>query len=233
MALSVAVASTNYYEALSPTLTERTRLSWSVLESPSVAVEWGWSGEGSWIIGEGEEVSFLVQRIHDDVEGQLTLGNFSILANNTDIARELVFGIWGLPPFFPGLVVETGQSSMNKLNETAYASAERVSGNYLNGTMESSYNQVIIGETTYNCIIFNYEQDPTGFSEPQITELAYDLDTGVLVRANTSYSFGTPYILTLELASIAKEPSQFTILLLAGISGIIALVVVMILLKRR
>ena len=71
-----------------------TTVTWNVIDSPNVPVEWGWTGEGSWFIEEAGTISFTITDIHSDVEGTLQIGNFTIEANNTDIARELVIGVW-------------------------------------------------------------------------------------------------------------------------------------------
>jgi hypothetical protein len=157
---------------------------------------------------------------------------------NSDIARELVYGVWGLTPFFSGLVVKIGEENIAELNETAYASAARVSGNYLNGTMESSYGTVTVNGRSYDCIIFEYEQDSSGYGEPQITYLAYDTETGVLVKGNSSFDFGDPwlpYSLIVELESISTSGIYWT-LIVTGTSTLIAVVlviVIVVIMKKR
>jgi hypothetical protein len=142
-----------------------------------------------------------------------------------------VYSVWGLTPFFPGLVVKIGDENLAVLNETAHASAARVSGNYLNGTMNSSYGTVIVNGRSYNCIIFEYQQDPTGFGDPQLTYLAYDTETGILVKGNSSYYFGepwSPYSLIVELESISTPGVDMT-WILVGVGAVVAVVVIMIL----
>ena len=192
-----------------PTISENARIEWDVVESPSLSVEWGWTGQGSWFIEDGEGVSFTIERIAEDVEGHLQIGNFSIVTSNTDIARELVFGVWGLTPFFPGFVVPVGAENLDSLNETAYSSAARVKNNYLNGTMISRYDQLAVNGEVYDCIIFDYVQDPSGFGEPQVTHLAYDIESGILVSGNTSVTFDNPYNLHIELTSVNRVFTPF------------------------
>jgi hypothetical protein len=95
--------------------------------------------------------------------------------------------------------------------------------------MESSFGKVVAHGTSYDCVIFEYEQDSVSFGEPQKTMLAYDLVTGVLVEANTSYSFGTPYLLILELESI-YTPSVDPTFLLVGVAialvGVLAVAII-------
>jgi hypothetical protein len=192
----------DYHPDLTPRDSVPTKITWNVEEAPEVAFSVWFSGTGNWLASPGSQMAFEVDSLNDDVEGELTLGNITLTANDTDIAKDLTLGVWGLTPWLPGLVVKIGETNMETLNQTAYASAERVLGNYLNGTIESSYEAVLSNGISYDCIVFDYEQDPPGFGEPQRTTLAYDTITGVLVKANTSYSFGIPYSLVLELAEI-------------------------------
>jgi hypothetical protein len=98
--------------------------------------------------------------------------------------------------------------------------------------MESSYEEVVAHGTSYDCIIFEYEQDPVSFGEPQLTMLAYDLVTGVMVKANTSYSFGTPYSLVLELEGI-YTPSVGPTPLLVGVAIALVVVLAVAIMKKR
>ncbi|MBE0525940.1 hypothetical protein E4H12_00360 [Candidatus Thorarchaeota archaeon] len=190
-----------------------TEVEWRVSIAPRNITNMYYS-EGGNMIAENESLmSCTVSQIADDVSGYYTIGNVSVLANDTEIARDLVLGVWGNPTeWWPGFFVETGSANIAILNATAFASAERVSGNYLNGTMTSrieNYTFAIWNSTTEDyslmteeCIIFDYEQDLPLFGEPQITHLAYSLITGVLIKANTSYSFGIPYNLVVTLSEI-------------------------------
>jgi hypothetical protein len=74
----------------------------------------------------------------------------------------------------------------------------------MNGTMDSYYDTIDLDDTEYECIVFEYEQDKTAFGEPQRSQLAYDLTTGILVMGFTTYSFGTPYILRFHLDSVTN-----------------------------
>jgi hypothetical protein len=220
-----------YSSIILPVGERTTTISWNVLDSPEAAVAWGWTGEGSWFIETGDKMNFTVTKVGEDfVTGILGIGNFSMEANNSRIASEIVYGVWGLTPFFPGLVVKIGEENLESLNDTAYASAERVSGNYLNGTMESSYGSISASGRSYNCIIFEYAQDPSGFGDPQVTYLAYDTETGVLVRGNSSYYFGEPwlpYSLVVELESITP-PGPDMMLIIVGSGSVIASIVIVI-----
>lgn len=229
---NIVASSDDYYQPLVPSPQGNTTVNWRMVEVPELAVQWGWTGEGAWFAESGNIMSFTITTLDEYITGDLTIGNFTIEANNTDAARELVLGVWGLTPFFPGLVVTISQDNLDDLNVTAYASAERVQGNYLNGTMESSYEPVVVGGTSYDCIVFDYEQDPSGFGEPQRTYLAYDTLTGILVRANTSVTIVNEYILILELESILP-PGPDMLLIMGGLSVVAIVVIVIVVVKRR
>ena len=229
----------DYHQSLVPRDDRYTRLSWTVIGAPSMAVEWGWMGEGAWLATNGSTMTFSILEIDSYLTGNLTIGNFTRITNNTDIARELVLGVWGLTPFFPGLLVMIGQTNLDTLNETAYASAERVQGNYLNGTMESRYEEVTVDDDTYYCLIFEYEQDPSGFGEPQSTYLAYDTVTGILIKADTSVTIINPYQLILDysgLEVITTTTLPFDPLLLGisiGSGLFVVIIVVLVKMQRR
>jgi hypothetical protein len=126
-------------------------------------------------------------------------------------------GVWGLTEWLPGLVIGTGEENLQYENATAYASAMRVSGNYLNGTMTSSRGLVNIDGVLYNCITFNYVQDPTMFGEPLELELSYDISSGILVYGNVYYSFGVPYTLEISLLSMSSPIVSNLLLITCGI----------------
>ncbi len=210
-----------------------TVIEWNVTDCPDVPFSWGWSSDEKWLTTPGEKMVFSIENVTDDIEGILTIGNLTVNANDTSIARELVLGVWGKTQFFPGLVIETDSKSINALNETAYAAAARVKGNYLNGTMESRYEDIAVRGHTYSCIVFDYEQDPTPYGESQRTTLAYDTESGVLVWANSSYSFGTPYVLTLELARIVTPATGLGPVLPLVVVGVVAVVVVAVMVATR
>ena len=209
--------------------------------------------EGGNMLAENESLmSCMVGSLENDVSGTFAIGNITVTANDTEIARDLVLGVWGSPTeWWPGFFIETGQSNIESLNETAYASAERVTGNYLNGTITSRYENVSLAiwnstSETYDlveeeCIIFDYEQDPTGFGEPQVTHLTYSLRSGVLVKANTSYSFGIPYNLVINLAEILHPPPvDFTVnlntmIVIVGFigGGVLAVIVIIYIRSNR
>lgn len=218
-------AASNYSDILSPGVFGNTTASWRVLRTPAVPFGLFWMGSGYWIAENNSLMSFTITSLNNDVDGVLTLGNFTNATNNTDIAKDLTLGVWGVTPFLPGLVVKVGDTGLALLNNTAYSSAERTMGNYLNGTMKSSYAQVSAEGLTYDCITFTYVQDNTSFGEPQRTYLAYDVATGILVKANTSYSFGVRYAFAIELDKIS-EPLRLLPLATVGVVLVAAVILV-------
>ncbi len=208
--VSVAAAPSDYSPDVIPNSSGNTFVTWEIKSSPDVPFSLFWTGSEYWHAEEGSLVTLNITSIDNEVHGILALGNATLNSTNTNIAKDLALGVWGSTEWWPGLVVKVGSTNIVELNATAYASAERVHLNYLNGTMISDYQSLTVNNDTYSCIVFEYEQDPTGFGESQKTMLAYDLDTGILVKANTSYSFGVPYILEFELVDIAIPASTTT-----------------------
>ena len=178
---------------ISPAMDRTTTVNWRMIRTPQNATNAYWSYGGFWQAEEDGIMSFVVADAQADITGELRLGNMTVTTNDTMIARDLTLGVWGIVEFSPGLFIEIGNSHIQELNDTAYASAQRVAWNYLNGTMLSHYDNVTLGETEYECIVFEYQQDQTAAGTPQHTTLVYSTSTGVLVHANTSYHFGDPF----------------------------------------
>ncbi len=218
-----------YHDCFTPSEEGNTIVKWNVIDSPLTPVAWGWSGSEKWLVQRDSRITFEVIAVEPEIAGILTIGNLTINANNSQIGTELVLGVWGLTPFFPGLIIPIDDEAVDRLNQTAQDSASRKSGNYMNGSMAVYTEQVVSSNETYHCVVFDYVQDPVGFGEAQKTELKYDLETGVLVFCNTSYSFGTPYILSLEISSI-EHPAGLSspdslLLMMIALSGTATVIV--------
>lgn len=194
--------STGYSGELAPDIWGATEITWTVVDCPKVPFPLFFSGAGTWIAQQGSKMAFSILALGNDVRGQLSLGNATWTSNDTEMAKDLTLGVWGITPWLPGLIVMIGNDSLHALNETAYASAESVFGNYMNGSISSQYESVVASGIAYDCLVFQYEQNSTVFGEPQRTYLAYHTVTGVLIKGNTSLSFGTRYSLAVELSSI-------------------------------
>ncbi len=226
-------------------------VTWTVNVAPRNTTNMYYSEGGNMIAENRSIMSCIIDSVANDIVGTYYVGNISVTANDTEIAKDLVLGVWGTPTeWWPGMFVKTGQSNIESLNETAYAAAERGPDNFLNGTMSSRYDNVsvVVWNSTskvYNtideeCIIFDFQQDPTGFGEPQVTHLAYSLNSGVLVKANTSYTFVDPYNLVLSLVTLAPPiPVDFTanpgvlITIIGVVGGALLAVVVVVYIKLR
>ncbi len=220
-----------YSSVVQPTPFGSPVIRWLVTEAPDTPFGLFFSGTGYWTAEDGSLMTLRIAQITDDIYGTTVLGNVSITANDTSLAKDLVLGIWGIVPWHPGLVIAVGQEDIDILNRTAYAAANRTAGNYMNGTLDSAIEPVEVNGRTYNCITFNYTQDFSLFGEPQNTYLAYDLTTGLLVKARTHYSFGVPYILSLQLDSISTEVSVLIPILLSV--GVVVTVLVIVVYLRR
>ena len=227
-----------YADDIQPVQDASTTVKWEVTYAPESTFSMYFTGAGNCLIENGSTISFSVGNIAEDVEGLLSIGNVSILANDTNVARDLVLGVGIFSPFEPGLFVKAGSSNINALNDSAFTAAARVSGNFMNGTMTSAYENVTIGENEYESIILDYEQDTPFAGDPQRTRLIYDIATGVLLYTNTSYWFGEgfePYWIEFEFLEISHDggylpPTSFYPIIIASV--ILILLILMILRKR-
>jgi hypothetical protein len=208
------------------------KITWSVQEITNFTM-W-YTGGGYCAATNNSDMTFQVTSVDDEVSGILSIGNVSVATNDTMIALDLTLGVW--PSWLPGLVIEIGQSNIDALNESAYAATERVAGNWMNGTMTSHYENISVGNTIHECIVFDYQQDAPG---TQVTHLAYSLASGELVEANTSVTFASTYKLVVSLYSVDiptiadMTASPGTIIVYAGIIGGVALAIIVIGLRLR
>ena len=237
---SLIITASCYNEDLQPGVMGNTIITWDVIDAPTTAFSWWGSGFirlGNWIADDGTKMTFEVTKIGESNEyltGNLVLGNLSITTNNTDISNNLILGLSGLTGWYPGLIIPIGDANIQAQNQTAYAAAERVGGNWLNGTVESWYETLSINEIDYNCIVWNFIQDPPSYGEPQLTYLSYDLETGVLVRCNSTFTFNYPYSLVLELDNIQPPQVRGALLIALGIGSVaIAILVAVILFGKK
>ena len=111
-------------------------ITWIVDVAPQDITIMYYSEAGNMLAENGSTMGFTVSSVAADVVGTFSIGNITVATNDTEIARDLVLGVWGThTEWWPGLFIETGQSNIDSLNATAFASAERLAGNYLNGTV--------------------------------------------------------------------------------------------------
>lgn len=233
LSMNMIAGSMAYALDIYPVEDATTEAKWEVTHAPESAFSMYFTGAGNCLIISGSNLSFFVSDINEDVSGLLNVGNVSIMTNDTDVARDFVLGVGIFSPFEPGLFVKAGASNIDVLNESAYTAAARVSGNFMNGTMISTYENVTIGETEYEAITFDYEQDTPFAGDPQRTRLTYDISSGVLLYANTSYWFGEgfePYWLEIEFLEIVHDgflqlPTDLYLILIISFTVILLLVV--------
>ncbi|KXH76283.1 MAG: hypothetical protein AM326_07460 [Candidatus Thorarchaeota archaeon SMTZ-45] len=216
-------AQTNDYSSF---VAPGTRVTWEVSVGTNFTM-W-YSGGGYCVVENESEMIYDISHVNEDVYGSLYLGNVTVAANDTVVALDLTLGIW--PAWLTGLFVEVGQENIDSLNASAYAAAERVAGNWMNGTIDSLYANYDIGQTTQECIEFHYYQDPPG---TQITHLVYSLETGVLVRAETMVTFGSVYRLVIALQEINRPVSMILVIGFIGAGALVAIVIVYVQWNRR
>jgi len=237
LSMNMIMGSMAYALDIHPAEDRTTVVNWQVTQAPQTAFNMYFTGAGYCLIDPDSTLSFTVGDINSDVEGLLVIGNVSILANDTDVSRDLVLGVGIYSAFEPGLFVEIGASNFDDLNASAYASAQRASGNWMNGTMSSSYGNVSIGDSEFEAITFDYEQDTPFAGDPQRTRLIYDITTGVLLYANTSYWFGEgsePYWLEIEFLEITYTgPFPLTTIYYIIIASIIVVILIALVVRRR
>ena len=212
-----------YSTEIQPTQGREVEIRWRILDASTAPLIMWFTGGGVCNLTNASWMLFTVTEVEGDAGGELILGNTTVLANNTEIAIDLALGVWGSVEWWPGLVVRTGEANMTLLNQTAYAAAERVSGNTANGTMSSYYDNVTASGEVYECIVFEYEQDP-GIGGNQSTYLAYSRETGILIRGATSVDTGTPYFIEVEYAGL----TVWTGYGLLDIASIVAILIVLV-----
>ena len=237
LSMNMIVGSRAYALDIHPAEDRTTVVNWQVTQAPQTAFNMYFTGASYCLIEVDSTLSFTVGDINGDVEGLLNIGNVSVLTNDTDVARDLVLGVGIYSAFEPGLFVETGVSSFDDLNSSAYTSAERVSGNWMNGTMTSSYGNVTIGDIEFEAITFDYEQDTPFAGDPQRTRVIYDINTGILLYANTSYWFGEgsePYWLEIEFLGITYSgPFPLTTIYYIIIASLIVVILIAFVVRQR
>jgi uncharacterized membrane protein len=155
-----------------------------------------WGSGNYWKASAGQQVAF---QIHEQREGELhgrfTMGNLTVLANDSLIGSELMLSIW---PWFPGLV-----SSLNWADVDREANSSATG--WMAGTLEI--------RTAASSKTYIYHQGPTG---NQNTTLVYDLQTGILLAAYTEIYIANDYHLGLQLSEAALLPTPLTLLVVGG-----------------
>ncbi|TFF91614.1 hypothetical protein EU545_03435 [Candidatus Thorarchaeota archaeon] len=221
-----------YATQVQPRPGREVEIQWDVTNSSDAPFSMIFTGGGACNMSGASTMLFTVTETEGEIGGVLRLGNVTVEANNTDIALDLTLSVWGATAWLPGLVVNTGAANISQLNQTAFAAAERVQGNFLNGTILSYYDNVTASGGEYECIVFEYQQDPELFGNQQ-NYLAYSLETGILVKGSVFVNLGEPYYLELEYVGITAW-TGFGIVEVVIIFTIVAvLVAVVVFIQKR
>lgn len=228
-----------YNANIRPAEEGNTTITWNIIDAPEFTFSWwgpGFVFIGNWIADDASEMTYEITQIGNSDEyitGDLVLGNLSLTTNNTEVANNLILGVSGQTSWNPGLVIPISGDNVQTQNHTAYAAAERVQGNWGNGTIESWYETIAVGGIEYSCIVWNYTQDTPSYGEPQLTYLAYDLTTGVLVRCNSTFKFDFPYVFVLELDNILYPQNIVVLTLLIGVASLVVVLLIAIIIVRK
>jgi hypothetical protein len=221
-----------YATQVQPSPGREVEIQWNITNSSDAPFSMFFTGGGVCNMSGASTMLFTVTETEGEIGGVLRLGNVTVEANNTDIALDLTLSVWGATAWLPGLIVNTGASNISQLNQTAYAAAERVQGNFLNGSMLSYYDNVTAAENEYECIVFEFEQDPELFGAQQ-NYLAYSLETGILVKGSAYVNFGVPYYLEVEYVGITAW-TGFGVVEVGIILGIVVvLVAIVVFIQKR
>jgi hypothetical protein len=191
-------------------------LQWTITNVTNQVVEWGWGTGSYWKANRSDPVTFEIAAIQDnEVHGQFTIGNLTLLTNDSRIAIELVFSIWfNSSIWFPGLVSPLDWVAVDQ------EAAASVSG-WMAGDLEI--------RTSTATKTYIYHQGVYG---NQNTTLIYDIRTGVLVEAYTEFFFFNDYHLGLLLIRAAR---QFTLptLFLVNITILAVVAVLLVFIHKR
>jgi hypothetical protein len=184
---------TTYSDLAIPTPFLTPRLEWVITNVTTEAVEWGWGTGDYWQANAGQRITYIINEIkNDEIHGLLSIGNLTLLTNDSRLAAELTLSIW---PWFPGLISHLDWTVVDQ-------NARSAATGWMEGTLEI--------QTTATTKIYTYQQ---GLFGNQNTTLAYDLQTGLLKAAYTEFYFQKDYHLGIELAEAIKEPSPLTVTL--------------------
>lgn len=195
-----------YAPGLYPNLFSTPKLHWKITNVTSEVVEFGFGSGALWKAQAGQPLTFEIQEIADnELSGLFTIGNLTLLANDTRIAGELVFSVW---PWFPGLVSHLDWTTVDQDATNA------ASGYFLNGSLDIT--------TTSTTKTYVYHQGPFG---NQNTTLVYDLFSGVLLSAFTEVFLLSDYHLGIEFITQTQNPTNLTTLLFVSILAIAIIVV--------
>lgn len=204
-----------YSSSVTPTPFLIPKPQWIVTNVTTETVEWGWGSGDYWQAEPSDQVIFEIQEIRDgELHGLFTIGNMTLLINDSRLAAELTFSIW---PWFPGLVSHLNWSTVDQ-NATDSATG------WMEGDLEI--------RTTASTKTYTYHQGPYG---NQNTTLVYDLYTGLMQEGYTEFFFLNDYHLGLKLVQAARFPTSLTVVVggITSVVGVTAIVVVSLIRRRK
>ncbi|MHA2271291.1 MAG: hypothetical protein ACXACI_05470 [Candidatus Hodarchaeales archaeon] len=178
-----------------------TSLSWEITDYNEAFVGQWWNAthfRGVFSVQKGSRLNFTiitpqVWNYTSAYWGALEFGNLSLsVVDNTETGSALTLSIY---PWLPGLVTHTNWTWHQQMATTSSASE------YLKGTLTTSETIFQLSKEPNSAverlaIQFDYVQDSPG---NQNTTLVYDLETGILLEAQTEFLFGVLYRMGLEL----------------------------------
>jgi uncharacterized membrane protein len=171
-------------------------LRWTITNVTTATTAWVWGSGNYWQASAGQQIVFELHELRDnELHGRFTIGNLTVLSNDSLIGSELTLSIW---PWFPGLV---SHLDWTNADEQANSSAT----GWMAGFLDI--------RTTSNTKTYIYRQGPTG---NQNTTLVYDLRTGILLAAYTEIYIANDYHLGLQVTEAVLRPTPLTLLVLGG-----------------
>ncbi len=202
-----------YSEIVTPTPFLTPRLEWIITNVTAEAVEWGWGTGDYWQASVGQRIIFTIDEIKaNEVHGMLSIGNLTLLTNDSRLAAELTLSIW---PWFPGLISHLDWAAVDQ-------NASSAATGWMEGSLEI--------QTTETTKTYTYHQ---GIFGNQNTTLVYDLYTGLLKAAYTEFYFLKDYHLGIKLADAVKEPTSLTITLVGFFLSVVLVIILIIILRFR
>lgn len=197
----------SYAPGLYPNAFSSPKLHWKIKNVTNEVVEFGFGSGTFWQAQAGLALTFEIKEIaNDEIFGVFTIGNLTLLANNSQIAAELVFSIW---PWFPGLV---SHLDWNTVDQDATDAATTF---FMNGSLD-----ILTTSTTKSYI---YRQGPWG---NQNTTLVYDLVSGILLSAYTEFFFLNDYHLGVDFITLTQTRTSLVTVLFVVILAIVFIITI-------
>jgi len=194
-----------YATELSPNSFITPKLNWKITNATAEVVEFGFGSETFWQVQVGQALTFEIrQHTNDELHGLFTIGNLTLLANDSRVAAELVLSIW---PWFPGLISHLDWNAVDQ------AATDAAMSFYMNGSLEI--------RSTTRTRSYIYHQGPWG---NQNTTLVYDVNSGILLAGYTEFFFLNDYHLGIQFAKLTQKPTSLTALLFIGILGVAVII---------